>query len=190
MHIINDQTGTLEYISGFFNETDQFFNSLSDELIWSKPNIKIFGKSIPIPREQAFYGDNGLSYKYSGTVFPTLNWHPTLITIRKQLEEFNSDSFNCVLCNLYTQGQDYMSLHSDNERELGSEPVIASVSFGETRIFQIQRKDKSEKIDIELNDGDVLFMRGKFQEFWNHGIKKTAKEKAARINLTFRYIYK
>lgn len=187
--IIHDETGTLEYYPSLLKNTHQLFDCLSHELEWSKPSIKIFGKTHPIPREQAFYGDKGLSYKYSGTIFPTIDWNESLKLIKTQLEKIQGDRFNCVLCNLYSKGGDYMSLHSDNEPELGPEPIIASASLGETRIFHIQTKDKSKKQDIELKDGDVLFMRGKFQEYWNHGIKKTARDKKPRINLTYRYIF-
>ena len=188
--IIHDETGTLEYYPKFISRTKRTFESLKQELIWSKPSIKIFGKTHPIPREQAFYGEQGISYKYSGTIFSAIYWDQSLLKIKRLLEEIQGDFFNCVLCNLYSHGGEYMSLHSDNEPELGQNPVIASVSLGESRIFNIQRKDKSKKQEIELNNGDVLFMRGKFQEYWNHGIKKTTRKKKPRINLTFRHIKK
>lgn len=179
-----------ELYPSFFQHADKTFLRLKQDLLWSKPSIQIFGKTIPIPREQAFYGDPGVSYKYSRTIFNALNWDPHLYELKQKIELHLKAKFNCVLCNKYSNGDDYMSLHSDDEPELGAKPIIASCSFGATRTFQIQRKDKSFKKEIELSDGDLLVMMGDFQQLWNHGIKKTKKPVGPRINLTFRNIIK
>lgn len=180
----------LEYHPHFLKNSELLYATLSSQLKWEKPSIKIFGKSHPIPRQQAFYGDANTSYKYSHTIFQANPWHIALLDIKQAIEELTVQKFNCVLCNKYANGRDYMSLHSDNEPELGKNPVIASVSLGGTRTFVLQKKDKSEKHEIELNDGDLLIMKGQFQEQWNHGIKKTMRPKQPRINLTFRNILK
>lgn len=187
---VYNHNGTIEYHASFLERPHKYYKSLQENLKWSQPQIKIFGKEIPIPRKQSFYGDSEISYKYSGTTFHANPWHPVLLDIKKEIEIISNAKFNCVLCNLYRDGKDYMSLHSDNEPELGKNPVIASISLGEERVFHIQSKDKLIKKEFRLRDGDLLIMKGAFQENWNHGIKKTARPKDARINLTFRYIYK
>lgn len=183
--------GTIEYFPFYLSENaDQYFDQLAKNLKWNSPEISIFGKQIQIPRMQAFYGDIGISYKYSRTTFEAIPWDSTLKEIRDKISKETGAKYNCVLCNYYRNGMDYMALHSDDEPELQKNPTIASLSLGNSRIFQVRSKiDKEKKIEFILNNGDLLVMRDEFQEYWQHGIKKTRKKCGPRLNLTFRYIY-
>jgi alkylated DNA repair dioxygenase AlkB len=145
---------------------------------------------MPIPRLTAWYGDQGKSYTYSGIEQHPEHWHPTLKLIKSKIEQIAQISFNSVLINLYRNGKDSVSWHSDDEPELGENPIIASVSFGATRRFYLRHKhSKNHKIDIDLASGSFLLMQGETQHFWQHQIAKTAKEIQPRINLTFRIIH-
>jgi alkylated DNA repair dioxygenase AlkB len=152
--------------------------------------IKIFGKELLEPRLSGYYGD--YPYRYSGVTQNPLPWNTALLEIKEALEPLAGIKFNAMFLNLYRDGNDSVSWHSDNQKELVY-PTIASVSFGATRKFQFRRKDKTgDIISLDLRDGDVLMMAGKTQEFWNHRIPKTSPRIASsiepRINLTYRAI--
>ncbi|MGB0452274.1 MAG: alpha-ketoglutarate-dependent dioxygenase AlkB family protein [Bacteriovoracaceae bacterium] len=182
-----------EYIPGFLNTVCQLpginFEKLRDEIFWEQAEIFLFGKKIKSPRLQAFIGDPKIQYTYSRTTFIAKPWTESLRLIKENLEDHTSFKFNNVLCNYYRDGMDNMGLHSDDEKELGDNPVIASLSLGDTRSFLIQSKtDKTQKINFELRNDDLFIMKNEFQKKWLHGIKKTKKPKEGRINLTFRFI--
>lgn len=156
-------------------------------------------KPAPVkePRLTAWYGQPGLTYTYSAKAMSPLPWTTSLLTIKTAIEteltnHLIKTDFTSVLINKYRDGNDSLGWHSDNEKELGNEPVIASISLGEARTFQFRLKDDHEKkIQIELNDGSLLVMRGKTQELWQHQIPKRSSATAVinpRINLTFRHI--
>lgn len=172
------------------SESDRFFANLLTNINWQQDQIKIFGKEVNLPRLTAWYGDDGKSYKYSGITMNPNPWLPSLLTIKKRIEQVVELNFNSVLANLYRHGQDYVSWHSDDEKELGKNPTIASVSFGATRRFLLRHKSNKdlETIDISLTHGSLLIMKGSTQHFWKHQVPKTAKFKTERINLTFRVI--
>jgi len=113
-----------------------------------------------------------------------------LLTIKQRIEKIIELNFNSVLVNLYRNGQDYVSWHSDDEKELGKNPTIASVSFGETRRFLLRHKSNKNlaTVEIALTHGSLLIMKGSIQHFWKHQVPKTAKVKSERINLTFRVV--
>ena len=113
-------------------------------------------------------------------------WNETLSEIKKKVEKISESSFNACLANLYRDGKDSNGWHADNEKELGKNPIIASLSFGATRTFKLKHLQTNEKIDIELTTGSLLIMGGEMQHYWKHQIPKTKKFKAPRINLTFR----
>ncbi len=176
----------------FFNklESDRFFLELLNDINWQQDKIRIFGEEVNLPRLTAWYGDSGKSYTYSGiTMNPDL-WSLNLLAIKERIEETVQVNFNSVLANLYRNGQDYVSWHSDDEKELGKNPTIASVSFGATRRFLLRHKlNKSlETVDLSLGHGSLLIMKGSIQHYWKHQVPKTAKVKTERINLTFRVI--
>ena len=167
---------------------DLWFKSCLHDLNWETGFIKIFGKTHQIPRLQAWYADNEIEYTYSGKKLQRHNWNNLLLEIKEKIENITSFKFNSVLANLYRDGNDSMGLHSDNEKELGKKPVIASLSLGETREIYFKHKNKKLNLIIPQASGQLLVMYGKTQEYWKHEIKKTKKIKKPRINLTFRNI--
>lgn len=171
-------------------ESDKIFQELFRDIKWRQDEIEYYGKKIDLPRLTAWYGDFGKSYTYSSILMNSDAWTPTLLFIKERIEKVANVFFNSVLLNLYRNGRDSVSWHRDNEPELGENPVIASVSFGETRKFQFRHRLRKElgKIDVDLTHGSLLIMKGATQQFWQHQIPKTSKHVAPRINLTFRII--
>ncbi len=136
----------------------------------------------------AWYGDNDKPYSFSGITLNPNNWTSELTEIKKKIETMCNVNFNSVLLNLYRNGQDSISWHTDAEKELGINPVIASVNFGATRKFQLRHIKTKEKIEIELTHGSLLIMQSELQHYWQHQVPKTNKAIGERINLTFRVI--
>ncbi|MGL5034899.1 MAG: alpha-ketoglutarate-dependent dioxygenase AlkB family protein, partial [Microcystaceae cyanobacterium] len=171
-------------------ESEQIFNTLLKEIAWRHDTIKHFGKEIPLPRLTAWYGDEGKVYTYSKIRMEPLDWTPQLLEIKNRIEKISNCTFNSVLINQYRDGRDSMGWHSDDEKELGENPIIASVSFGATRQFMLKHKTRKDikSITIDLSSGSVLLMKDKSQECWLHQIPKTTKPVSTRINLTFRTI--
>lgn len=171
-------------------ESNQLFSDLYNNTPWRQDSITFYGKTIPLPRLTAWYGDSGKSYTYSGIEMNPEPWNPTLLRIKSKIESLANVKFNSVLLNLYRSGKDSVSWHSDDEPELGKNPVIASLSFGDTRRFMFRRKDQKDgrKIEVDLTNGSALIMKGTTQHFWQHQIPKTSKPVKQRINLTFRVI--
>ena len=180
--------GSALYQPGFFKSVDseRMFRSIMDETPWEARHIILFGKEVPQPRLACWYGD--LAYSYSGITLDPRPMTPTLLEIKQRCEEATSTQFNSVLVNLYRDGQDSMGLHADDEPELGSEPVIASVSFGAERNFRLRHRLTKELQQVSLASGSLLVMSGLSQACWMHDIPKTKKFVEPRINLTFRYI--
>ena len=159
------------------------------ELEWENHRIRIFGREVESPRLSCWMGDPDATYTYSGTRFAPKPWTPLLQRLRDRAAAACGMPFNSVLCNLYRGGRDYMGWHSDDEPELGPEPVIASLSLGAPRRFLFRlRKDHSVKHELLLEHGSLLIMRGHTQRDWQHSLPKTAKPVGERINLTFRRI--
>jgi len=167
-----------------------FFKIFLNELEWRQHPIKIFGKLLPQPRLTSLYGINDQSYTYSNLTLKPHIYTPQLLEINEKLKEFTKVNFTHCLANLYRNGNDSMGWHSDNEKELGKNPIIASLSFGATRRFQLKHKTESTlKYQMELEQGSLLLMEGTTQHFWKHQLPKTAKPISSRINLTFRTIF-
>lgn len=185
--------GEVILYQSFFDEieSNQLFQELRSSINWRQDKMKIFGKEVDLPRLTAWYGDENKFYKYSGITMNPEPWTPTLFSIKQKIEEVVEVEFNSVLLNHYRHGKDYVSWHSDNETELGQNPIIASVSLGETRRFQLRHKSEKylDKVEINLTNGCLLLMKGATQHFWQHQIPKTSKQLKERINLTFRFIY-
>ena len=173
---------------GLGQKEDLWFQSCLHDLNWETGFIKIFGKTHQIPRLQSWYADDGIEYTYSGKKLQRHNWNKTLIEIKQEIESITSIKFNSVLANLYRNGNDSMGLHSDNEKELGINPVIASLSLGESRDIHFKHKNIKTSINIPQISGQLIVMYGQTQKYWKHEIKKTKKFKKPRINLTFRNI--
>jgi alkylated DNA repair dioxygenase AlkB len=168
-------------------QSQQLFTELNNSIEWRQERIKLFGKYLLEPRLTAYYGDK--PYRYSGVSRHPLSWTPVLLNIKSRIEPIAEVKFNAVLLNLYRDGNDSMGWHSDDERELGENSIIASVSFGAARRFIFRRKDDRHlKVELNLGDGDLLIMGGKTQQFWQHQVPKVSREVEPRINLTFRAI--
>ncbi len=188
---MTDQDGNVILYPNFFSQQDSyyFFCELYAQIQWRQEVIQLFGKKHLLPRLTAWYADAGKYYTYSGIRQDPQPWIPTLQLIKSQVEQISEITFNSVLINLYRQGKDSMSWHSDDEPELGKNPVIASVSLGETRRFCLRHKFcKDRKVTVELPSGSLLLMQGETQHFWQHQIPKTSRRVKPRINLTFRVI--
>lgn len=171
-------------------DSDRLYAELEQTIQWRQDQITVFGKTVPLPRLTAWYGEPEKSYTYSGIEMHPEPWTCTLLEIKSRIEEIAGVKFNSVLLNKYRTGQDRVGWHSDDEPELGQNPVIGSVSFGETRRFVFKHKYKKElnKPAIALTHGSFLLMKGRTQHFWQHQIPKTTKVMKPRINLTFRVI--
>ncbi len=170
-------------------ESDAYLDDLTHHIAWKQETINILGAAVPIPRLTAWYGDEGNSYRWSGITQHPHPWTPTLLRMKVRIEQAAGVSFNSVLLNLYRDGRDSVAWHSDDEPELGRNPVIASVSFGAERRFQFKHKHNPDlRQAIDLTHGSLLLMRGTTQHFWKHQIPKTKQPCGARINLTFRTI--
>ena len=181
----------IELHEHFFNaqESASIMQALITEIDWQQYQIKIFGKTLDQPRLTAYYGEDHPYYAYSNIKLQPIPFTPILLSIKNKIETLTSHQFNGVLLNYYRNGDDSMGWHADDEKELGTNPVIASLSFGASRNFQLQHSlDKSiSKATIVLNDASLLIMQGETQHFWKHQIPKQ-KNKGPRINLTFRKI--
>lgn len=178
--------------AGFFSaaESEHLFAELLITTCWEQSHLKIYGKEIAEPRLTAWYGDADKSYTYSGITRHPLPWTPALLQIKERIEVVAQTCFNSVLLNRYRDGRDSIGWHQDNEPELGQNPVIASVSFGATRRFQLRHKRRKDvpRVDLNLTHGSLLIMRGPTQHCWIHQLPKTAQPVGQRINLTFRVI--
>jgi alkylated DNA repair dioxygenase AlkB len=179
------------YYPNFFSKekADLFLETLSKEIAWQQDDITIFGKKIAQPRLTALYGNDGKSYGYSNIVMQPHTFNSALTFIKEEIETITNEHFTTALLNLYRNERDSNGWHSDNEKELGRDPVIASVSFGEARMFQIKHNTKKEfKQSLLLEHGSLLVMKNGAQIHYKHQIPKATQPKNPRINLTFRKI--
>ena len=170
-------------------EADDLFDTLKNEIAWRQDKIKLYGQEHDVPRLTAWYGDADKHYAYSGITLQPTPWIPALLQIKKKIESVSDIKFNSVLLNLYRDGADSVSWHSDDEPELGKNPVIGSVTLGQARPFQMKHKFiKGEKRAIVLEHGSYLLMKGRTQHQWLHQIPKSKKLMDERINLTYRVV--
>ncbi|WP_394777736.1 alpha-ketoglutarate-dependent dioxygenase AlkB family protein [Undibacterium sp.] len=171
-------------------ESAHYMDTLLNETEWRHERITVWGKEHWQPRLTAWYGDDSSNYSYSGLSLERNSWTPALLQIKADIEALSGYRFNSVLLNLYRDENDSVGWHSDNEAELGSQPVIASLSFGQTRTFKMKHKNRPElkTTSIQLTDGSLLLMAGATQRFWQHAVDKEKKHMEPRINLTFRQI--
>lgn len=163
---------------------------LIEQTPWRAEEVFVWGKRHMQPRLTAWYGDPGSRYRYSGLDLEPLPWTETLQGIRRPVEKAAGASFNSVLLNYYRDRRDSMGFHSDDEPELGAEPVIGSLSLGETRTFTLKhrRRKDLEPVRLALESGSLLIMRGETQRNWKHAVPKQRRPCGARVNLTFRRI--
>ena len=170
-------------------EANRLFEILRREIVWQQEEITLYGRVNKLPRLTAWYGDPDTTYRYSGITVESTPWIPALLEIRERIEAVSSARFNSVLLNLYRDGSDSMSWHADDEKELGRNPAIGSVSFGQGRVLQMKHKsDKARRLDIPLANGSYLLMQGQVQHHWLHQVAKSRRQMGERINLTYRRI--
>ena len=184
------ENGEYILVPNFFakNEADSYLEAFTNTIAWKQEEMKMYGKTIKFPRLTAWYGDNDKPYSFSGITLQPNPWTEELLAIKNKIKEHCPENFNSVLLNLYRDGNDSISWHTDAEKELGKNPVIASVNFGAQRTFQLRHIETKERINITLTHGSLLIMQGQLQHYWQHQIPKTKTVKTPRINLTFRAI--
>jgi alkylated DNA repair dioxygenase AlkB len=183
----------MEYHPGIFDakESIALMETFINTVPWQQKAVTMYGKQMITPRLTAWYGDAGKDYTFSGTKYNSIPWTKELSQIKQITEQIAGIEFNSVLLNYYRDGNDSVAWHSDDEYELGIKPVIASVSFGQARRFDIRHKtDHKNKYSIELENGSLLLMKGDMQHNWEHRIAKSTKHLKERVNLTFRVINK
>ncbi|MBC91811.1 MAG: alpha-ketoglutarate-dependent dioxygenase AlkB [Flavobacteriaceae bacterium] len=181
--------GEISYYSNFLlkKTSDNLFNKLKKTIPWKQDIIKVFGKTYNQPRLTSLHSTLKQNYSYSSITMTPLKMTTDLFYLMSLIKEINNTSFNTVLLNLYRDGSDSNGWHADNEKELGKNPVIASLSFGESRYFHLKhRTKKDQRFKIKLEHGSLLIMSGPMQHNWLHMIPKTKKKLDERINLTFR----
>ena len=183
--------GLTTYTPIFIKEKDNYFQQqLLETVHWKHDELTLYGKKIITKRKVAFEGDKQIEYTYSKQQKIASPWSNVVLELKQLLEKKLNTQFNGCLLNLYDSGEIGMAWHSDNEPELNSAGIIASLSFGATRTFQLKHKQTGEKIDIKLENGSLLLMDMESQDYWLHQLKKEIKVKEPRINLTFRQFKK
>ena len=170
-------------------EADDWFTFLKNKVNFQSGEIKLFGKTYAKPRLEAFYAENELTYSYSGKQMKTDPFFDEIEELKKLIETLSDLDFNAVLINLYRNGMDSNGWHADDEKELGEDPYIASISLGAERIFELKHNQTKKKIKLKLEHGSLLCMMQGSQRFWKHQLPKDKTVDIPRINLTFRKIY-
>lgn len=181
----------LIYYTNIYSESESniLFEKLINETDWNQDEIIIFGKKVKIPRLSSWYSDEGVKYKYSGLELYSKLWTEQTSQIKLEIEAITGLSFNSLLLNYYRDGADSMGWHSDDEKELGKNPAIASLTLSFPRRFKIRQRDEhNKKMEISLENGSLLLMFGDFQSIYEHSVPKTSKKVNGRINMTFRNI--
>ncbi len=180
----------INYIESFYSlaEANEIFQQLAQNVVWRQDDITMFGRTVKIPRLQAWFSDNNLTYRYSKMTLDSTPFPAMLNNIRDSVSDYCREHFNAVLANFYRDKCDSVGWHSDDESELGANPVIASLSFGAEREFQLKHIQTKEKFSIRLAPGSLFIMKGQTQHYWQHCIPKRSKSIGPRINLTFRKI--
>jgi alkylated DNA repair dioxygenase AlkB len=171
-------------------QSDAYLAELMEFVDWTCHVIRIRGRQVASPRLSAWYGDPDALYSYSGLSLEPRPWLPILLELKARIEALCGAPFNSVLLNLYRDGADSMGWHSDNERELGERPLIASLSLGATRRFRLRHRQRKEvePVAIDLENGSLLIMQGDTQRYWKHQLPKSKRVAEPRVNLTFRNI--
>ena len=167
---------------------DNLLSKAIGSVDWRADSIKIVGKTIPIPRLQQWFGEPGTSYTYSNIRLPAVSFPDWMDSLREDVEQQTGTPFNRALVNYYRSGSDSVDWHADDEAELGTEPLIASLSLGVERVFQLRHNESRERISIPLPHGSLLLMGAGIQSHWQHRIAKVANLKESRVNFTFRYM--
>ena len=186
----NNKYTSIKYFPNWltYREADDLLATSIEKVPWRQDFIHMMGKKIPIPRLQNWYCDTGASYTYSRIKLLALEFPSWMEDLRRRVELSTSETFNAILVNYYRDGKDSNDWHSDDEKELGAYPVIASVSIGAERVFHLRHKVTKQKIKMNLPHGSLLVMGAGIQEYWQHKLSKTSLQVGPRINLTLRYM--
>ena len=178
--------GQLRYIEHFLPDHEQLFAWLKQTLDWYQGDVEVYGRRHKIPRLQCWYGDR--AYTYSKVRLAPREWPQWLLPLLDSIEQRSGHRFNSVLGNWYQHGQHSMGFHADNEPELGSNPVVAMLTFGYARDLRFKHRNGHDQFSITPASGSLLLMEGEIQHYWRHGIAKSTRDMGDRISLTFRYI--
>lgn len=170
------------------DEAQHLYTELYQDIHWQPDQLIMFGQAVTTQRKVAWHADAHISYCYSGRRKSPQPWTPTLLSLKKQAETLAQTEFNACLLNLYHHGQEGMGWHSDNEIELGRQPVIASLSLGTERLFAFKHRHTHAQYKLPLASGQLIVMRGDTQQYWLHSLPKSRRVHSGRINLTFRQI--
>lgn len=167
-------------------QSNAFFEKLRQEINWQNDLVKMYGKTIECKRQTAWMGEDYFEYTYSGITKKAEIFTPLILEIKNQIETVCKQTFNSCLLNYYKDGNEGMSWHSDNEKTMGQEPVIASLSLGTARKFSFKHNESKQKIELILENGSLIVMQGVTQKHWKHALLQSSKIKTPRINLKFR----
>lgn len=180
--------GAVNYFGKVMNRSKalRYLDTLLAYIQWKNDEAKIFGRHIITKRKVAWYGDGEYSYTYSNTTRHSLPWTPELLELKELVECITGANFNSCLLNLYHTGEEGMAWHSDDEKALGKDTAIASLSFGAERKFALKHKESKQTISVVLESGSLLVMKGTTQTNWLHSLPKSKKILSPRVNLTFR----
>lgn len=170
------------------HQANQYIEALLNQIAWEHDRSIIFGKEIVTKRKVAWYADHPFAYTYSKVTKTALPWNSILLELKEIVEHTSGETYNACLLNLYHNGNEGMSWHSDNEKELKKNSAIGSLSLGAARKFMFKHKTTKETISVILEHGSLLVMKGSTQTYWLHQLPPTKKTHAPRINLTFRSI--
>ena len=184
------QDGIVDYYGQLLavTDADDYFKILFNTIEWQNDEAIIFGKRIVTKRKAAWYGDQAFEYTYSNTTKKALPWTQALKELKRLVEQETEESYNSCLLNLYHDGSEGMTWHSDNEEDLKRNGAIASLSLGAERKFSFKHKKTKQSFSINLENGSLIVMKGRTQHHWLHCVPKTKKVTEPRINLTFRTI--
>jgi alkylated DNA repair dioxygenase AlkB len=187
---IKIRNGEYIYIPDFFDfeKGKAYLDAFKENITWKQESMNMYGKQVLFPRLTSWYGESDKPYTFSGITLQPHPWTKELIEIKSAIEPMCEVVFNSVLLNMYRDGNDSISWHTDAEKELGKNPLIASVNFGAERKFQMRHNETQEILDINLKHGSLLIMKGELQHYWKHQVPKQKKITQERINLTFRVI--
>ena len=186
--------GKVNDIGVIIDDANTLYNTLLDELPWQSDIVTLFGKTHVTTRQIVWMGDKDANYQYSGHTRQTVQWSNIVFHVKQHIEQQLSSigidvNFNSCLLNYYPSGTDGMGYHADDEKELGAQPVIASLSLGATRKFVFKHKKTQDKVELYLESGQLVVMHGDTQKFWKHTITKTKTVSEGRISLTFRQMF-
>lgn len=189
-NVLSSQEGKIDFYPNFLTneEAIALYHRLQNKVPFQQNEISLFGKQVAIPRLEAFYAELGKSYGYSGQTLQSNEFPDFLLALKTKIEQLLGTQYNALLINLYRDGNDSNGWHADNEKSLGDNPSIASLSLGVARRFELRHNRTNQKLKLELTTGSLLHMHGSLQHHWKHQLPKVRNITEPRINLTFRKI--